>query len=64
METERKMPMKKTEEGEYEGKKTCFYHSHLFWSGSALLFNSREKNREDDAEDRGWVEVMGDWVRE
>jgi hypothetical protein len=26
-------------------KKTRFYHSHLFWSGSALLFNPREKIR-------------------
>jgi len=45
-------------------KKTCFYHSHLFWSESGLLFKSTAKEMEDDVEDTGRVEVTGDWVRE
>jgi len=65
--TERKMQLERRggrSRGEYEEKKTCFYHSHLFWSESGLLFKSTAKEMEDDAEDTGRVGVTGDWVRE
>jgi len=65
--TERKMQLERRRKKQRrirEEKKTCFYHSHLFWSESGLLFKSTAKEMEDDVEDTGRVEVTGDWVRE